>query len=116
MDLREFAEGQRLAFGKPMVFRQSSRQGLAEELFGNEFLAANWQRQHDDINVPTVQPIELSRHCACPLRAALSCRIGASPGVPRRKCPEGIDLPSRSCRIGVISSTTLIVQQKCAFL
>src|SRR5580704_13843403 len=44
-----------------MVLRQSRKQGLAEKLLGDEFFAADWQRQNDDINVPVVQPIEQDR-------------------------------------------------------
>src|ERR1700719_1584812 len=57
----DFAENERLSCGKPMVFRESRKQGLAEEFLGDEFFAANRQRQDDDIDVPIVQPIEQDR-------------------------------------------------------
>src|SRR5579864_5730692 len=44
-----------------MVFRQCSKQGLAEELLGEEFFAANRQRQNDYINMAVVDPIEQDR-------------------------------------------------------
>src|ERR1700730_4497127 len=57
----DFAENERLPFGKPMVFRQSSKQGLAKEFLGDEFFAANRQRQNDYINMAVVDPIEQDR-------------------------------------------------------
>src|SRR5579863_5292594 len=78
-----------------MVLRQSSKQRLAEKLLGDEFFAADRQRQNDHIGVAVVQPIEQDRSDFFHY-ADRYCRITPSETGQRRAKKIGRDRGNRT--------------------